>query len=160
MKRRNTAKRAQVCAVCGLHHARLGIEIADGVLLRTARESEHLIKRYAGGAWGFDARLFDAHVWEIRAIQIVTTDSGRVFHADADTFTRCAFRAMLNPAYGEQIIMTLRAWKIIDTRSGPGDGVTLADAANETAQALEMQPALPAFGDARMIAALRRAHRR
>lgn len=152
MNKRNT-KRGTRCAVCGLRHAALNLEIADGVLLRTAREHDHLIRNF-GGAWGFTSKLFDAHK-EIRRVQILATDTGRVFHADIDTITRRAFRRLLDVRAGEQIIMPLRDWKILDTRSGPHDGAALADEspAMETAQALEMSKRLdipharPVFGD-------------
>lgn len=158
----NDKTRRAPCAECGHSHRALGIEIRDRVLLRTARASAHMVKQF-GGAWAFAARVWDAHSAEIHRVQVLDTESGTLYHADIDTVIRYAFRRVLDVRAGEQIILPLRYWKQLDTRSGPHDGATLADVTPqmETAQALTMTPAArPVFGDARMIAALRRAHRR
>jgi len=154
-------KRRARCAVCGHSHRALNIEIADRVLLRTARASAHMVKQF-GGAWAFAARVWDAHSAEIRRVQVLDTESGTLYHADIDTFIRYAFRRVLDVRAGEQIILPVRYWKQLDTRSGPGDGATLENVAQDsppmaTARALEMKPARPVFGDRAWLRKARRA---
>lgn len=148
------------CEVCGHSHRALNVRIADKTLLRTARASAHMVKIY-GGAWAFRCDFWDAHAGEIRRVQVLDSESGTLYHASIDDFVRYAFRRTLDIRAGEQIILPLRYWKQLDTRSGPHDGATLADGspAMETAQALEMYaPAQPTaaprliFGDRRTIA--------
>lgn len=146
---RNHAPR---CAECGHSHRALNIEIADKVLFRTARASQHQVRAF-GGAWAFSARLWDAHSAEIHRVQVLDTESGTLYHADIDTVVRYSFRRVLDPRAGQQVVLPLRYWKQLDTRSGPGEGATLESAANE---APTMETARPVFGDSRMIAALRR----
>ncbi len=166
-------KRAPRCELCGHSHARLNVRIENKNLLRTVTKDTQRIRAF-GGAWGFNAQFWDAHSAQIHRVQVLDAATGLLYHASIDDFVRYAFRRVLDKSgrAGEQIIMPFRYWKQLDTRSGPGDGATLENVAQaappmETARALEMyappqspETARPVFGDVRMIAALRRAHRR
>lgn len=143
------------CAECGLRHAALGIELLDsGTLFRRARASAHLVRNF-GGAWAFAVKFWDAHAGEIRRVQIRDDESGIVYHATRDDFTRYAFRRVLDVRAGEQIIMPLRHWRTLETRTGGGDGATLADESSAAETARALQTARPVFGDRSLIAALR-----
>ena len=142
------------CAVCGHSHRALGIEISDGTLFRRARGSKHLVTNF-GGAWAFAVGLWDAHAGEIRRVQVRDDESGTVYHAAIDDFMRYAFRRVLDVRAGEQIIMPLRYWRTLETRTGGGDGATLADESSAAETARALQTARPVFGDRSLIAALR-----
>lgn len=159
MTKSRDTKRAKVCEHCGISHRRWNVKIADKVLLRTVTKEKQRIGLY-GGAWGFAAQFWDVHSGEFHRVQVLEKYSGIVWHVDIDTFIRYSFRRTLDRSgrAGEQIILPLRYWKQLDTRTGPHDGGALADVTPqmETAQALTMTPAArPVFGDREW---LRKAH--
>lgn len=95
-----------LCPRCGLCHAAMNIEIRGRVLYRRARASHRL--RMGGGAFGFSARLLDAHRDEFTAIQIRDLDSGQVFFADRTVIDQ-AERKTLSLEHGPQLIIPIAA---------------------------------------------------
>ena len=93
------------CTACTHDHARLGVRIENRTLYRSA-VSSHRVRAY-GGAWAFVARFWDTHRHEFDFVQIAERDTGHVYRASAGLFDMCAFREILNPLFGLQVILGL-----------------------------------------------------
>ncbi len=97
----------RTCRQCGLVHARLGVEIVDGVLKRKAKRDRHLLRQF-GGAWAFLADLLDCHP-EVEQIEI-TDERGAVYTTNRGTLHAYSIRRDLG--CGEQAILPLTYWVV------------------------------------------------
>ena len=115
------------CERCGLHHETLNVAVGDGLLFRRARASQHRLRLF-GGAWGFSARLIDAHLAEIERVQVLDEETAQLFECGWKTLLREGVRRVLDPRAGMQIILPLRFWSVTEAReraavgAGPDDG--------------------------------------
>ena len=117
-----------------MNHARLGVQIENGVLTRTVRASRHQVRK-GGGGWAFASAFWDSHVREIHRVDLYECEQGIFYTATREEFTCYAWRAVLDPTgrAGEQIILPLARWQIV--RAPQGDGLSLAEAAGDNPRA-------------------------
>lgn len=132
------------CTVCKHDHARLGVRIENRTLYRSA-VSSHRVRAY-GGAWAFVARFWDTHRHEFDFVQIAERDTGHTYRASAEIFDVCAFREILNPLFGLQVILGLGHFNkpaapapLSTDIDAPGD---LFDEETDTDSADKVQPIL------------------
>ncbi len=112
------------CEKCGLNHQALGLSLTDGILIRHARGSRHILRAF--DAWAFAAKFWDAHAQEIERVQILDDESGTLYRADRSEFDRFAFRK--NLGFGEQFILRRSHFKILGpgSKSNAGETATAA----------------------------------
>lgn len=124
------------CNQCGLHHEVMNIAIGSGLLFRRARGSQHRLRLF-GGAWGFNARLIDAHLGEIGRVQVLDEETAQLFECSWRTLVREGVRRALDPRAGMQIILPLRFWTMTDAGADAPDAARGAGRLPEIAEAFE-----------------------
>ncbi len=95
----------EFCNRCGLNHAVLNVEIIGRTLIRKVRGPAHRLKAY-GGAFGFSARFWDAHIAEIDELIVIDEATGEVFRGKVESLGEL-HRQVFSPAFGLQVVIPI-----------------------------------------------------